>query len=65
MKQKEKIINFVLEAVLKEGNFGIHVDKIAKGLNVSAKTIRKIFPTDEELLREVIERYLHIILETK
>lgn len=65
MKQKEKIINFVLEAVLKEGNFGIHVDKIASGLNVSTKTIRKIFPTDEELLREVVEKYLHLILETK
>jgi predicted transcriptional regulator len=63
--KKQKIIDFVLETVLKEGTIGIKIEKIASGLNVSERTIRKIFPTEEELLREVMEAYLHLILETK
>jgi AcrR family transcriptional regulator len=64
MKQKDKIINFVLETLLKEGAYGVKLGDIASRLNINEKTIRKIFPTEEDLLREVIEAFMHTILES-
>jgi len=63
MKQKDKIINYVLEAFLKEGFHGVKIEDIAAGLNISKSSIYKIFPTEQELLREVLEKFMHTILE--
>jgi AcrR family transcriptional regulator len=63
MKQKDKIINYVLEAFLKEGFYGIKFEDIAVSLNISKRSIYKIFPTEQELLREVLEKFMHAILE--
>lgn len=62
MKQKEKIINYVLENFLREGSYEIKVDDIASKLNIRKEIVIKIFPTEEELLREVIETFMHTIL---
>jgi AcrR family transcriptional regulator len=63
MKQKDKIINYVLETFLQEGFYGIKIEDIAVGLNISKRSIYKIFPTEQELLREVLEKFMHTILE--
>jgi AcrR family transcriptional regulator len=63
-KQKERIINFALETFLREGSFGIKVDDIASNLKISREVICKIFPSEKELLREVIGRFMRIVLET-
>lgn len=55
---KEKIIAFATERFLQEGFSKISVDEIASDLGMSKKTFYKFFNSKEDLLTQIVDRFL-------
>lgn len=57
-EEKDKILNFSLEAFLNGGFYKTSMDEIASQMHISKKTIYKYFSSKEELVKEVSQRLL-------
>lgn len=61
MKEKEKILAYTLDSVMKEGISRTSIEMIAQDLGISKNTIYKNFPTKDDLLRESFEYFTNNI----
>lgn len=57
MEEKEKILNIIEEKIFKEGFYKTTMDELASDLQMSKKTIYKIFPSKNDLVKEIIGRF--------
>ncbi|MEW6455958.1 MAG: TetR/AcrR family transcriptional regulator [Acidobacteriota bacterium] len=57
-QHKEKILELSQEILFKKGYSGLKVDELAKELSMSKKTIYKIFASKEEIVKNMIKRFL-------
>jgi AcrR family transcriptional regulator len=53
---KERILSYVEERLLKEGETDIPVDEVAASLGMSKKTFYKVFPSKGSMIEELVNR---------
>jgi AcrR family transcriptional regulator len=60
-KEKERILNFIIQKFHKEGFYKTSMDEIAIGLKVSKKTLYKYFPSKDGLLEIICQKTINDI----
>ena len=56
LRLKEKIVQAAEDLFLRHGVIAVSMDDIARELGISKKTLYKVFPSKEELVREAVAR---------
>ena len=55
---KNKILDYATDKFMREGFYKNSMDSVASGLRISKKTIYKYFPSKEELVRAIAQRFI-------